>query len=132
MTTSRGYLLVRLQRVWWMTGNTGFAFHEWIGLQLCHGLGVASFAYAHRRLGREALRNVAMAHDAVDLVDAVRPGVKFRIQPFMALGTVFSGWNPLMCDFLGDRRLHGGGRSEQNEQDRAEPMRAESGHGQIS
>jgi hypothetical protein len=37
-----------------------------------------------------------------------------------------------MRDFLGDRRLDGGGRSEQNEQDRAEHMRAESLHGQIS
>jgi len=91
--TSRGHLLVRLQRVWWMTGNTGFAFHEWIGLQLCHQLGVTSLAYAHPRLGREALCHVTMAHGACDLVDAMRPGIPFRIQPLMAVGTVFSGWN---------------------------------------
>ena len=71
--TSRGHLLVRLERVWWMTGNTGFAFHEWIGLQLCHLLGVTSLAYAHRRLGREALCHVAMAGGAIDLVDVLIP-----------------------------------------------------------
>lgn len=120
---------MRLQRVWWMTGNTGFVFHEWIGLQLCHQIRVTSLAYAQLRLGREALCDVAMAHDTLDIVDAMRPGFPYGIQPLMAVGTVFSGWNLLfMRLLLGVRRLDGGSQSEQNEQDRGEQTCAESVH----
>jgi hypothetical protein len=117
-----------------MTGNTGFVFHEWIGLQLCRQFGVASLAYAHFRLGREALGDFAMAHAAIYLVDAMRPGLPLGRQRLMAIGTVFSGWNLLVRwpddSCLGDRGLDGAERSEQNEQDRDEQMRAESIHGQ--
>jgi len=120
-----------------MTGNTGFAFHEWIGLQLRHAFGVACLAYAHLRLGREALRDVAVAHGAIDLVDAMRSGLPFGRQPLMAIGTVLSGWKLLMRSSgdscLGNRGLDGSsGPSEQNEQDRAEQMNAKSAHERIS
>jgi hypothetical protein len=94
-------------------------------------LGVTLPAYGQRRLGRQFLCDIAMAHGALDIILAVRPGFPFGINGLMAAGAVFSGWNRLMRLDFRDRR-DGGGQSEQNEQDKAEQRFAESDHGQIS
>ena len=51
----RGRLLVLHEGVCLMTAHTRPAFHEWIGLQLCHLIGVTCVARAERRRAREVL-----------------------------------------------------------------------------
>jgi hypothetical protein len=121
-----------------MTANAGLALfrHEGIGLQLGYQFRVALLAYAQRGLVRYASCDIAMAHGALDIIRAMRPGFPFGIRLFMAARTLFSGGNLLMAHLrrltfcLGDRWLDGGGRNEQDEQDRTEQIRAKSVHGQ--
>ena len=131
-----GCLLVRHERVWWMTGHTRLAFHEWIRLQLCHLLGVAGVAYVQGRRGSDALCcDLAMAHGAFDIIGAMRAAFPLGIRHLVAARTGFPSWNRLMVlvrgmSLLGNGRLDGGSQNEKNEQDRAEQKCAESVHGQ--
>ena len=127
-------LLVRHERVWWMTGHTRLAFHEWIRLQLCHLLGVPGGAYATRRRGRDALCcDLAVAHGALDIIGAMRADFPLGIRHLVAARTGFPVWNRLMVllnamSLLSNRRLDGSSQNEKNEQCRTKQKCAESVH----
>ncbi len=120
-----GYLLVRHEAVWGMTGHTGFAFHESIGLQLCHLVSVTILACAQHRRGRDVLgRDLAMAHGTLDIIGAMRAAFPLRIRHLVAVRTGLSGGNGLMVflratSLLGNGGLDGGSQNE-NEQGRTE------------
>jgi hypothetical protein len=121
-----------------MTAHTRLAFHEWIGFQLRHLLGMTGVACAQRRRGRDALcRDLAMAYGALDTAGAMRAAFPLGIRHLVAARTGFPGWNRLMVllpgtSLLSSGRLDGSTGNEKNEQGGAEHKRAETIHGQIS
>ena len=120
-----------------MTAHARPVFHKWIGLQLCHLIGVTAFACAQRRHAREFLRCwLAVADSAFDTVGGMRAGLPLVINRLMAGGTGIPGWNSPMDHMrsivlLRNGRVDGSSQKEKNEQGGAEQTGAEPIHRKI-
>ena len=121
-----------------MTAHTRLAFHEWIGLQLCHLIGVTVVACAQRRRAREVLCCcLAMAHRAFHTVGGMRAGFPLVIDRLVARGTGIPGRNQPMEHMLGlillsHGRLGSNSENEEAEQSQTEHARTETIQGQAS
>ena len=117
----RRRLLVLHEGVRLMTAHARLAFHEWIGFQLRHLVGVTGVASAQRRRAREIrCCRLAMAHGAFDTIGGMRAGFPLVIDRLVAGGTGITGWNQPMVDRLGlihlsNGRLDGNSQNEKSE-----------------
>jgi len=105
-----------------MTAHARPVFHKWIGLQLCHLLGVTGLACAQSRRARKIrCCRLAMAHGAFHTVGFMRAGFPLVIDRLVAIGTGIPRWNQPMENMLGliplsRGRLEGKRQNEKNQQ----------------